>query len=114
MTPLLLKAKGSSTIIDTLYPERIKHISEMQKMGAKIASKDGLITIQHSANLTGAVVEAGEIRAGVSLLGLALMAQGKTIITQADNILRGYDRIVDKFRGLSVNLEIMTVADDLN
>ena len=42
------------------------------------------------------------------------MAQGKTIITQADNILRGYDRIVDKFRGLSVNLEIMTVADDLN
>lgn len=114
LTPLLLKAKGSSTIIDTLYPERIKHISEMQKMGAKIASKDGLITIQHSANLTGAVVEAGEIRAGVSLLGLALMAQGKTIITQADNILRGYDRIVDKFRGLSVNLEIMTVADDLN
>lgn len=114
LTPLLLKAKGSSTIIDTLYPERIKHISEMQKMGAKIASKDGLITVQHSANLTGAVVEAGEIRAGVSLLGLALMAQGKTIITQADNILRGYDRIVDKFRGLSVNLEIMTVADDLN
>lgn len=113
LTPLLLKAKGSSTIIDTLYPERIKHISQMQKMGAKISSQAGVITVQHSNDLVGTTVEAGEIRAGVSLLGVALMAQGETVITQADNILRGYDRIVDKFRGLSVNLKVITVAEDL-
>lgn len=113
LTPLLLKAKGSSTIIDTLYPERIKHITQMQKMGAKISSQAGVITVQHSDKLVGATVEAGEIRAGVSLLGVALMAKGETVITQADNILRGYDRIVDKFRGLSVNLKVITVAEDL-
>ena len=64
----------------------------MQKMGAKIASKDGVITVGHAQQLVGTTVEAGEIRAGVSLLGLALMAEGTTTITKADNILRGYDR----------------------
>lgn len=114
LTPLLMKAKGSSTIIDTLYPQRTKHIPEMQKMGATISSKDGVITIGHAKKLTGTVVEAGEIRAGVSLLGLALMAQGTTTITNADNILRGYDRIVEKFRGLHVDLKVITESENLD
>lgn len=108
ITPLLMRAHGKSTIIDTLYPERIKHIPEMKRMGGKIESKDGVITVGNSPKLTGAVVNASEIRAGVSLLGLALMAEGTTVIEHADHILRGYDRIVEKFRNLSVNLEVVT------
>lgn len=114
LTPLLMKAKGSSTIIDTLYPQRTKHIPEMQKMGAKISSQDGVITIGHAKKLIGTTVEAGEIRAGVSLLGLALMADGTTTITKADNILRGYDRIVEKFRGLNVDLKVITESETLD
>ncbi|MDD6171425.1 MAG: UDP-N-acetylglucosamine 1-carboxyvinyltransferase [Ligilactobacillus ruminis] len=114
ITPLLMKARGISTIIDTLYPERTKHIPEMQRMGAKISSKDGIITVGHSIDLSGTVVEAGEIRAGVSLVGLALMAKGTTVINKADNILRGYDRIVEKFRGLSVDLEVINESESLN
>lgn len=111
ITPLLMRAHGDSRIIDTLYPERTKHIPEMQRMGGKISSKDGIITVHHSTNLQGTTVEAGEIRAGVSLLGLALMAKGVTTINKADNILRGYERIVDKFKGLSVDLKIVDQAD---
>lgn len=107
ITPLLMKANGESKIIDTLYPERIKHIAEMQKMGAMISSRDGVITIGHSNNLRGATVKASEIRAGVALLGLALMSKGVTTITHADNILRGYERIIDKLRGLNVEIEIV-------
>ena len=114
ITPLLMQARGSSTIIDTLYPERTKHIPEMQRMGAKISSKDGIITVGHSTDLSGTVVEAGEIRAGVSLVGLALMAEGTTVINKADNILCGYDRIVEKFRGLSVDLEVINESESLN
>ena len=114
ITPLLMQARGSSTIIDTLYPERTKHIPEMQRMGAKISSKDGIITVGHSTDLSGTVVEAGEIRAGVSLVGLALMAKGTTVINKADNILRGYDRIVEKFRGLSVDLKVINESESLN
>lgn len=114
ITPLLMQARGCSTIIDTLYPERTKHIPEMQRMGAKISSKDGIITVGHSTDLSGTMVEAGEIRAGVSLVGLALMAKGTTVINKADNILRGYDRIVEKFRGLSVDLEVINESESLN
>ncbi|SEM83137.1 UDP-N-acetylglucosamine 1-carboxyvinyltransferase [Ligilactobacillus sp. WC1T17] len=113
ITPLLMCAQGKSTIIDTLYPKRTKHIPEMNKMGGKIFSQDGKITVSHSTQLIGAEVEAGEIRAGVSLVGLALMAQGTTVINKADNILRGYDRIVEKFRGLSVDLKVINESASL-
>lgn len=113
ITPLLMRAQGISTIIETIYPRRIKHIAEMQKMGAKITAKDGVFTIEQAKKLKGATVEAGEIRAGVSLLGLGLMAQGTTVINDADNILRGYDRIVEKMHDLAVDIDLLTVADDL-
>ena len=114
ITPLLMRAQGSSSIIDTLYPQRVKHIPEMQRMGANISSKDGVITVKRSPNLIGQTVEAGEIRAGVSILGLALMADGVTTINRADNILRGYERIIDKFKGLSVDLKIVNEAESLH
>ncbi|AUJ29170.1 MAG: UDP-N-acetylglucosamine 1-carboxyvinyltransferase [Liquorilactobacillus hordei] len=107
ITPLLMRANGESKIIDTLYPERIKHITEMQKMGAAISSSDGVITVGHSDNLRGATVKASEIRAGVSLLGLALMSKGVTTITHADNILRGYERIIEKLSNLNVEIKIV-------
>ncbi len=130
ITPLLMCAQGTSKIIETIYPKRIKHIPEMQiietiypkrikhipemqRMGADISCKDGVFTIHHAKNLKGANVDAGEIRAGVALLGLGLMAKGTTVINNADNILRGYDRIVEKMRGLSVDIELLTVADNL-
>ncbi len=111
ITPLLMRARGKSTIIDTLYPERIKHISEMQRMGGDISSHNGVITVGPADNLSGATVKADEIRAGVSLVGLALMSQGTTTILKADNILRGYDSIVAKFRGLNVDLQVITTAN---
>lgn len=113
ITPLLMRAQGTSKIIETIYPKRIKHIPEMQRMGAEIKCEDGVFTIKHAEHLKGATVDAGEIRAGVALLGLGLMAKGTTVINNADNILRGYDRIVEKMRQLSVEIELLTVADNL-
>jgi UDP-N-acetylglucosamine 1-carboxyvinyltransferase len=76
-------------------------------MGGKIVSKDGIISIKHSSELIGTTVEASEIRAGVALVGLALMAKGTTVINKADNILRGYERIVEKMAGLSIKIKIV-------
>ncbi len=108
-----MKARGKSTIVDTLYPKRIKHIPEMNRMGGNIKSEEGVITVGPSEKLVGTTVEADEIRAGVSLVGLAMMSEGTTTILKADNILRGYDRIVDKFRGLHVELKVVTMPDSV-
>ena len=106
ITPLLLKADGSSVIVDTIYPQRIKHVSELQKMGAHIRSENDMIVIDHTEMLSGATVDAGEIRAGASLMIAAMMASGTTTIINAENILRGYGSIVKKMNDLNAEVAI--------
>ncbi|MFR0609746.1 UDP-N-acetylglucosamine 1-carboxyvinyltransferase [Limosilactobacillus mucosae] len=106
LTPLLSKADGESTIVDTIYPKRVKHIPELQKMGMNIETQDGQIAVRHTEKLHGADVKAGEIRAGASLMIAGLMADGQTVIHDADHILRGYDRVVWKLNRLNANVKI--------
>lgn len=106
LTPLLSKATGESTIVDTIYPKRVKHIPELQKMGMDIEAQDGRIVVRHTEKLHGADVKAGEIRAGASLMIAGLMADGETVIHDADHILRGYDRVVWKLNRLNANVRI--------
>lgn len=106
LTPLLSKAAGESTIVDTIYPKRVKHIQELQKMGMDIEAQDGRIVVRHTEKLHGADVKAGEIRAGASLMIAGLMADGETVIHDADHILRGYDRVVWKLNRLNANVRI--------
>lgn len=106
LTPLLSKAAGESTIVDTIYPKRVKHIPELQKMGMDIEAQDGRIVVRHTEKLHGADVKAGEIRAGASLMIAGLMADGETVIHDVDHILRGYDRVVWKLNRLNANVRI--------
>lgn len=106
LTPLLSLADGDSTIMDTIYPKRVKHVPELQKMGMNIEAHDGTIIVKHTDHLHGANVEAGEIRAGAALTIAGLMADGTTVINNAGNILRGYDRIVWKLNRLHANVAI--------
>ncbi|KRM62774.1 UDP-N-acetylglucosamine 1-carboxyvinyltransferase [Paucilactobacillus vaccinostercus DSM 20634] len=106
ITPLLSRASGVSVIVDTIYPQRTKHVKELQNMGMNISAEGGLIMVERTREMHGARVSAGEIRAGASLMIAGLMAQGETVITKADNILRGYDRIVWKLNRLNANVRI--------
>ena len=106
LTPLMSLAEGDSTVVDTIYPKRVKHIPELQKMGMKIEAHDGMIVIKHTDHLHGAEVTAGEMRAGASLTIAGLMAEGTTVINNAGNILRGYDRIVWKLNRLGAKVSI--------
>ncbi|RHW47769.1 UDP-N-acetylglucosamine 1-carboxyvinyltransferase [Bombilactobacillus bombi] len=104
LTPLMLLADRQSLIIDTIYPKRTRHIPELIKMGAKIRVIDGQIVIDPTEQLMGTQVTAEEIRGGASLMIAALMAQGTTVINQAENIMRGYDCIIDKLHDLQAEV----------
>lgn len=112
ITPLLSRAEGDSVIVDTIYPKRVKHIPELQKMGMNIEAHDGTIVVRHTDHLHGAEVSAGEIRAGAALTIAGLLANGTTIINNADNILRGYDRIVWKLNRLHADVKIESDSDE--
>ncbi|XJS10494.1 UDP-N-acetylglucosamine 1-carboxyvinyltransferase [Aerococcaceae bacterium WGS1372] len=109
-TPLLLKAVGEGTIMDTIYPQRVKHIPELNRMGADIKVDGDIIRISGPSKLTGVPVRASDLRAGACLVIAGLIAEGETVITGVENILRGYTDIVGKLRQLGADIEM--VEDD--
>ena len=104
LTPLMLLADSQSTIIDSIYPKRTRHIPELIKMGAHIKVVHNQILVNHTSHLTGTEVTAEEIRGGASLMIAALMAEGTTVIDCAENIMRGYDRIITKLQNLKADV----------
>lgn len=106
ITPLLVKAMGKGTIMDTIYPQRVKHIPELNRMGANIRVDGDIIRVEGPSELSGAPVKASDLRAGASLVIAGLMADGETEITGVENILRGYTDIVGKLRALGAEIEM--------
>ena len=74
-----------------------------------IQVEDNIILVHPTHHLHGAHVSAGEIRAGACLMLAGLMADGETIISNAGNILRGYDRIEQKLRQLGAEVSVIDV-----
>lgn len=107
VTPLLLKASGESVLIDTIYPKRINHIPELNRMGADIRVENDTILINGVDKLTGAEVKASDLRAGACLVNAGLIAEGTTEITGVENILRGYANIVEKLTALGADIEMV-------
>lgn len=107
LTPLLLKADGRGTIIDTIYEKRINHVPELMRMGADISVIGGQIVYQGASRLTGAQVKATDLRAGAALVIAGLMAEGKTEITNIEFILRGYASIITKLTALGADIQLI-------
>ncbi len=104
---LLSKCNGKSTIEETIFENRFMHLPELKKMGMNI-SKEGMKATFIGPNiLKGTEVNATDLRAGASLVAAALTAEGTTIITNAEHILRGYEGIVEKLAdvGAKITLE---------
>ena len=106
VTPLLLLADGESTITDTIYPKRIGHVAELNRMGADISVESNIILIRGGNQLSGAEVEASDLRAGACLITAGLMAEGTTTVTGVENILRGYSNIVDKLVAIGADIKM--------
>lgn len=111
ITPLLLLAKGESVITDTIYPKRVKHIPELERMGANIRVESDIILIEGGHPLKGAEVEASDLRAGACLINAGLIAEGQTEITGVDKILRGYSHIVEKLNDLGADVYMQEGED---
>ncbi len=97
-------ADGVSIITETVFERRFSHVDELCRMGARIFVKKDTSTIEGVEMLTGAVVEAMDIRGGASLLVAALAASNYSEIRKAHHILRGYEDPVRCFRSLGANI----------
>ena len=100
----LLKAKGSSMVVENIFENRYNHIPELIKMGASIATEGNTARVHGVERLNGAKVKAKDLRAGAALIIAALCADGETEISEIHHIARGYEDIVGKLKGLGADI----------
>lgn len=107
LTPLLLKAEGRGTIVDTIYEKRTGHVQELANLGAKISTRNNHIVFEGPNRLVGTSVKATDLRAGAAMIIAGLMAEGHTEITNVEFILRGYSDIIEKLTELGADIQLI-------
>ncbi|MDR1782121.1 MAG: UDP-N-acetylglucosamine 1-carboxyvinyltransferase [Bacilli bacterium] len=112
LTALLTKANGISKITDSIYPERFKHVLELQKMGAKVSTFMNMAIVEKNDNLNGAQVSATDLRGGAAMIVAGLMAKGITEIDNIYHIDRGYTKIDEVLSSLGAKIWREKKSDD--
>lgn len=102
---MLTMANGTSIVSENVYSSRFRHVDEFVRMGADI-SVDGRIAIIRGPNrLTGAQVQAWDLRAGAAVVLAGLAAEGITRVVNIHHIDRGYEQLEEKLKGVGANIE---------
>lgn len=109
MTALLSTAIGTSTVTETIFDNRFKHIRELIRMGARAHINGSVAVIEGMPRLTGATVNASDLRAGAALVIAGLMAGGSTEIGNPHYIDRGYEKLDKRLRLLGANIQRVDV-----
>ncbi len=102
---LATQAEGTSVITETIFENRYMHASEMTRMGANISVDGRRAVARGPSALSGSIVQASDLRASAGLVLAGLVASGETIIDRVYHIDRGYERIVEKLRGVGADIE---------
>ncbi len=101
---LMTQSGGHSIIAETVFENRFMHASELQRMGARIQLNGRIATVDGPTPLTGAPVQASDLRASASLVLAGLVANGETTIDRVYHIDRGYERIEAKLRAVGADI----------
>jgi UDP-N-acetylglucosamine 1-carboxyvinyltransferase len=93
---LMTQAEGSAVITETIFENRFLHALELTRMGADITLDGRRAVVRGRTPLSGAKVQASDLRASASLVLAGLTAEGETLIDRVYHIDRGYERIEEK------------------
>lgn len=105
LVTMLTLAQGTSIVIENIFENRYKYVSELTKMGAQITIEGKMAVIKGVKKLMGATVEARELRGGASLVLAGLAAEGKTKVNGIHYIERGYENFVENLQGIGAFIE---------
>ena len=112
MTAVLTLAEGTSLVTESVWGSRYRYVDELKRMGASIQVDDKTAVVEGVEHLTGAPIQATDLRAGAALVIAALAARGESRITGVSYIERGYEDIVEKLRALGADIRAVDVPDE--
>jgi len=103
---LATQCTGTSLIHDPLYEGRMGYVNELIKMGANATICDPhRVLITGPTPLYGRDIRGYDLRAGAALIIAGLIAEGETIIREADVVDRGYENIDERLRSIGAKIE---------
>ena len=108
---LLCLAEGTSTITEGVWDLRFQYIDELKRMGANIKVEGRIAVIEGVPELSGAPINATDLRAGAAMVIAALVARGTSEIHNVKYIDRGYENIEEKFRNLGADIRREMTVD---
>jgi UDP-N-acetylglucosamine 1-carboxyvinyltransferase len=104
MVALCAVAEGAAMITENLFEARFRFVQEIARLGAHVRMDGHHAFVRGVAQLSGAPVEASDIRAGAALVLAGLAADGETVVHEAGHIDRGYDRFDHALRTLGADV----------
>jgi UDP-N-acetylglucosamine 1-carboxyvinyltransferase len=105
MMVLLCKANKRSVISEKIFENRFMHVSELNRMGAKIKIKGNNAIIEGNTKFEGAELMATDLRASVSLILAALTSKSKSRINRIYHLDRGYEKIEIKLKKIGAKIK---------
>jgi UDP-N-acetylglucosamine 1-carboxyvinyltransferase len=112
ITTVLTLAEGTSLVTESVWNNRYRYVDELKRMGASIQVDDKTAVVEGVDHLTGAPIQACDLRAGAALVIAALAAQGESEISCVQYIERGYENIVDKLRSLGADIRAVEIPGE--
>lgn len=109
----LASAEGTSVVTESIFENRFRYVDELTKMGALIKVEGNSAIIEGVNRLTGAVIQAPDLRAGAALVLAALSAEGESVVDDIVYIERGYEDFHIKLRNLGASIEKLEGERDL-
>ena len=112
ITTVLCLAEGTSLVTESVWNNRYRYVDELKRMGASIQVDDKTAVVEGVDHLTGAPIQACDLRAGAALVIAALAAKGESEISCVQYIERGYEDIVTKLQGLGASIRTVEVPGE--
>jgi len=104
-TSLMSIVNGVSTVTDTIYFDRFKHVPELNRLGANIVLDQNTAVVTGINKLKGAKVMSTDLRASACLVLAGLIAEGTTEVLRVYHLDRGYQRIEEKLKSLGADIQ---------
>jgi len=97
--------QGAALVTENLFEARFRFVQELARLGADVRTDGHHALIRGREALSGAPVEATDIRAGAGLVLAGLVAQGSTTVYGVSHVDRGYAGFVETLQGLGAKIE---------
>jgi UDP-N-acetylglucosamine 1-carboxyvinyltransferase len=97
-------ATGDAIVTENVFESRFMFVNELTRLGAQITVDGHHASIHCISQLSGAPVEATDIRAGAGLVLAALVSEGETTIDGAFHVDRGYPNFAQQLSSLGADV----------